>query len=136
MVFRPRPIRIVQGDTFSKGFRRRLKSTGQAADFPAMGATAAILQIRDKAESEGGVVLVELTTANGGIDLTRFTDGNGKQWSGQLYMSAAATAQLKPWGDAQYQLKVYDPSYPGAWAKTIFFGPAILVPLTAHQPGV
>lgn len=135
MSFRPFTLYIQQGKTLTKSFRRRYNSgpyAGQAVDFPAIGATAAILQVRPKSASEGGEVLVELKTTDGGISLTRYTDGRGKQWSGQLYMSAAATKILQPWGDATYELVVYDPA--GTWTKTIFHGTCVLVPATTVVP--
>jgi len=129
MTLRPRPLAIWQGKTLIKPFRRRYAngaSAGQVINFADFSATKAKLQVRDKAASDGGTVLVELTTENGGISLGKYTDSIGKEWSGYLYMSAAATASLVPWGDAIYELVVYDPA--GTWTKTIFFGPAILVP--------
>lgn len=126
MAFRPRMLVLQQGKTLTKPFRRRYRSNNAVINFADHSATKAKLQVRDKAASDGGVVLVELTTENGGIALGKYTDTNGKEWSGQLSMSAAATASLVPWGEAIYELVVYDPA--GTWTKTIFFGSAILVP--------
>lgn len=132
MSFRPRPIHIIAGDIFAKPFRRKYTSSGAVINFADHGMSAARLQIRDKPREQGGVVLVELSTANGGISLGKYTDAMGKEWSGQLYMSGDATEQLVGWGDGVYQLKVYDPAYPGVNTRTIFWGPVILVPLVTE----
>lgn len=126
---RPYPLVIRQGRTLTKPFRRRYAngpSKGAVIDYPDHGVTVARLQVRDRHVSAGGVVLLDLTTDNGGIVLGTYDDGTGKEWSGYLYAAASATGALVPWGEAVWELVVATPD--GSWVKTIFDGPALLIP--------
>lgn len=123
------PLIIRQGDALTKPFRRRYANgpnAGQVIDYPVHDVTVARLQVRDRVASDGGTVLLDLSTLNGGITLGKYDDGTGKEWSGYLYASPWALAELVPWGNAVYELKVATSD--GSWVKTIFADRAILVP--------
>ena len=119
------PLVIQQGATFKFWFALRL-ANGTIQDPPAIGGgyTIGRLQVRDKVASDGGTLLLELTTANGGVSLGLVTDADGRQWSGFLYASASATAALLPWGDAVYDLEISD----GLDVIRVLQGPCILSP--------
>lgn len=95
---------IEQGATLKQWFRIRLKQTGEVADLPALGYNEAHLHIRDKHASDGGELLLDLNTGNGGITLGLIDDGTGTSWSGYLYAVPSATAVLEPWGEGVYDL--------------------------------
>lgn len=117
------PLVIQQGATFKFWFALRLPD-GSVANPTTSGYTIARLQVRDKAASDGGTVLLSLTTDNGGIALGALTDAEGRTWSGYLYASAAATAALVPWGDGVYDLELSD----GSDVIRLMEGVAILSP--------
>ncbi len=123
------PLIIRQGDALTKPFRKRYATgpnAGQVIDYLDHGVTIARLQVRDRPTSDGGTILLDLSTANGGIVLGKYDDGTGKEWSGYLYAAPSAIANLIPWGDAGYQLKVA--TQEGAWVKTLFADRAFLIP--------
>lgn len=98
------PLVIRQGRTNRIWFTGRIKQTGDVLDFDDAGYHYARLQIRDKHRTDGGEVLLDLTTDNGGITLDLVDDGTGALRSGYLYISAAAAAALIPWGEAVYDM--------------------------------
>jgi len=119
------PLVIQQGANLGVWFALRQPDGSIANPLTTGGGySVAKLQVRDKAATDGGTVLLELTTGNGGITLGALTDAAGASQSGYLYASAQATAMLVPWGEAVYDLKLSD----GVNVATILFGPAILVP--------
>lgn len=124
------PIIFHQDRTLTKPFRRRYKngaSAGQTIDFATHGITEGRLQVRDKPLSEGGAVILDLETSDGGIVLGLTTDPAGAEWSGYLFMPASAwVEELVPWGDGVYDLVLWKPD--GSWVKTIFSGPALCKP--------
>jgi hypothetical protein len=129
MTMRSFPLIIKQGRTLQKPFRRRYRggaNDGQVIDFTAHGIARATLQVRTDGLSAGGDLLLDLDTDNGGIVLGAYTDTRGELWSGYLSASATATADLTPWGEAQYDLVLQTAD--GLWVKTIFAGPALLIP--------
>jgi hypothetical protein len=129
------PLLIYQGKTLTKPFRRRIATgpnAGQVFDPFAYEVTDGWLQVRDKPAFEGGVVLFELTVANGGITLGRYDDGTGKEWSGYLYADAEATRSLQPWGVGGYELVLATADR--SWVKPLFTGPALLVPAVTVLP--
>ena len=94
------------------------------------GYTIGWLQVRDKPVSDGGTVLLELTTDNGGINVGYFVDADGVQQSGYLYCAAASTALLQPWGEAQYDMFLSN----GSNVEAVLYGPAILNKKVSEQP--
>jgi len=113
---------IEQGRTLRQPFRVRVRQTGVVLDLPAAGYTTARLQVRAE---HGGAILLELSTANGGIVLGLYDDGTGTQWSGYLYASATTTGALAPWGEAVYDLAAI---HTGGDVDTIRRGPCVLIP--------
>lgn len=115
-------LTIIQGDTLTKPFRSRV--SGVVIDYANYSVTVATL---DVAEYFGGpsVLAEPLTTTNGGIVLGKYTDTQGKEWSGYVYMSAADTAALTEWGDGVWDLVIGDGA---GWTKTLFRGTAVLDP--------
>ena len=99
-------LRIYQGKTFYFPFAIE-DPDGLTLDptTEGDGYTVGRMQVRDMAASDGGEVILELTTDNGGVVLGAFTDESG-DWSGYLFASAAATAALVPWGEGQYDLEI------------------------------
>jgi hypothetical protein len=91
------------------------------------GYTIGACQVRTESASEGGELLLDLTTDNGGMVLTAFTDASG-DWSGYLYASAAATAALVPWGDGQFDLEIRTSAGDAARVEIPFAGDVSLVP--------
>lgn len=91
------------------------------------GYSTARLQVRDKPVDQGGVVHLELTTANGGIVLGNppIDDGTGQLWSGYAYASITTTRNLRNWGRGGYELDIIKDGNPDS-GKTLFFGPAVL----------
>ncbi len=92
------PLVIEQGSTLKFWFAVQ-DTDGTIRDLIADGYSTARLQVRDKPADQGGTVRLSLTTANGGINLTRQYDlpegdPNRRLWSGYLYASATTTAAL------------------------------------------
>ncbi len=86
------------------------------------GYTVGRLTVRD---TYGGTALLELTTGNGGVVVSAFTDASGT-WSGYWFASAAATAALTDWGDGVYDMEISD----GSNVEKSFFGTVTLSPET------
>lgn len=118
------PLFIDQGRTNLRYLRIRIKQTGLVADLPDMGFNYARLQIRDKHRTDGGTLLLDLTTDNGGIVLGPVTDGGGGVWSLYLYVAAEAAETLIPWGEAVYDLYA---RHDNGEAHPIRYGPVSLV---------
>ena len=115
-------LTVQQGATFKFWFALRLPN-GTIVDPTTTGSgyTIGRMQVRDKA---GGTLLLDLNTTNGGVSLGLVTDADGRQWSGYLYASAAATAALVPWGDGVYDLEISD----GVDVIRVLQGPCVLSP--------
>lgn len=124
------PLRIYQGADLKVWFAIQMPSG--VADPPTVGDgyTEGWLQVRDKPASDGGTVLLELTTDNGGIVLGLETDADGAQWSGYLYCSAWATAELPAWGEAQYDMFISN----GSNVEPVLYGPATLNKRVSERP--
>ena len=82
------PLVIQQGATLGVWFALK-QPNGTIANPLTTGGGYSIakLQIRDKSASDSGTVLLELTTANGGITLGALTDANGASQSGYRLVS-------------------------------------------------
>ena len=93
-----------QGKTFKFWFAVRYPD-GEVADLAAEGYTTGRLTVRPDYD---GPAVVQLTTENGGIVIEKMSDGDPvgpMDWSGYLYMSATATAQLVEWGRGVYDFE-------------------------------
>ena len=122
---RRKTLVIEQGSDLRAPFRIRNAQTGALIDPVAAGYTVARLQVRTASLSEGGDLLANLTTANGGIVLGAYDDGTGTMWSGYLYMPASTTALLTDWGEGVYEMKA---THTGGAVDTVAYGPAVLRP--------
>lgn len=76
---------------------------GVVQNLTTLGYTTARLTIKDVT---GGMILVDLTTANGGVVISYETSTDGLQNSGYWYMSPAATAALTEWGEGQHDFDI------------------------------
>ena len=121
-------LALEQGVTNRRTFRLRTPA-GAIIDPVAAGYTSAVLQVRDASLSEGGDLLLNLTTANGGIVLGLYTDDAGAQWSGRLYVSKATAALLTPWGEAVYDLLM---THSSGQVDKAAYGPAVLLPAVSE----
>ncbi len=117
-----RTLVLEQGRTLRQPFRIRVAQTGAVLDPPVAGYTTARLQVRTETD---GDLLLDLSTANGGIVLGQYDDGTGTFWSGYLYASATAMGALVPWGDAAYDLVAI---HTGGDVDTVSRGPCVLIP--------
>jgi hypothetical protein len=126
----PRYVSLVleQGRTLKQPWRDR-DDTGAVIDYPGAGYTSAVLEVRDKHISEGGEVLLRLTTDDGGVVLGPYDDGTGELWSGYLYATASAMGELLPWGEAHYELVGV---HGGGDVDRLRYGVAILLPATTE----
>lgn len=98
------PLVIEQGKTFKFWWAVRYLD-GTIADLAAAGNgyTNGRFQVRDKPADQGGVIKIDLTTANGGVVIAKqfdadVSDPNRREWSGYLFASAATTGNLTAWG--------------------------------------
>lgn len=117
---------LEQGRSVRQWFRVRL-SDGTVWDPAETGYTQAQLQVRTDHASDGGVLLLNLTTENGGINLGPFDDGTGTFWSGYLYVTPGSMSLTVPWGDAVYDLVAI---HEGGDVDTVRRGPCVLIPAT------
>ena len=125
---RYRLLPIEQGVTNRKTFRLHTPA-GTIIDPVAEGYTSAVLQVRTAPLSEGGDLLLNLTTANGGIVLGLYTDADGAQWSGRIYISQASAALLTPWGEGVYDLLM---THSSGQVDKAAYGPAVCVPVVSE----
>jgi hypothetical protein len=102
-------LTINQGETLARWWRLE-HTDGTVVDLNTEGYTIGRLQVRDAYASEGGELLLNLTTDNGGVVIDYQADADGTYWSGALYMHATATAALVPWGDAVFDLEIENAS--------------------------
>ena len=79
---------------------------GSIVDLISEGYTIGRLQVRDLYASEGGELILDLNTDNGGVVIDYQADADGTFWTGYLWASAASTAALEPFGEAVYDLEV------------------------------
>jgi hypothetical protein len=115
-------LTVLQGSTLQRRFALR-DPNGNTLNVMTAGAgyTIGKATIRDKI---GGTVILELTTANGGVSLIYEVDSNGVFWSGFIYAPAEVTAALSDWGDGIWNLEISD----GLHTYRIFEGTAKLSP--------
>ena len=125
---RYRTLVIEQGKTLKQVSRMR-SPAGVMFDPVDEGYTSAILQVRDAHLSEGGELMLELTTDNGGVVLGEYDDGTGTLWSLYIYATATTTGDLSPWGEGQHELVLI---HSGGAVETYSYGPAALVPATVE----
>jgi hypothetical protein len=90
-------LTIEQGATFQRNFRWRVKG-GLGIDITGLRAR---MQVRSSVSSP--VVLLELTTENGGIVITEAPEGRYR-----LYLGATETETLT-FSNGKYDLEFYDP---------------------------
>jgi hypothetical protein len=122
---RTRTLVVEQGRSLRQPFRLRNRQTGETIDLPAAGYTSAKLQIRTAHLSEGGDLLLTLSTDNGGVVLGLYDDGTGTLWSGYIYAGATTTAALTPWGEGVFDFAA---THESGQVDTIARGPSVLVP--------
>jgi hypothetical protein len=113
-------LTIHQGATLKRFWALRYPD-GTIANLTTAGYTTGRLTVRDQI---GGTVLLSLTTSNGGVVIDYAADANGRFWSGHLYCSALATAELEPWGEGVYDFEVSD----GIDVIRVMEGTAVLSP--------
>jgi hypothetical protein len=118
-------LEVVQGATFYLPFAIEAPD-GTTYDLATVGDgyTIGRAQVRDLYAGEGGELLLSMTTDNGGIVISAFTDTDGNDWSGYLFASATATAALVDWGEGVWDLEISD----GTRVERPFFGVATLRP--------
>jgi hypothetical protein len=117
-----------QGRTLKYWFRIRNPLTGTTYDLDAEGYTIGYLQVRDATFSDGGVILLDLSTFNGGVIFDYVADdGAGQSWSGYIYASAT-DMDTALWGDAVYEFVL---THGGGDVETVSRGPAMLIPKVA-----
>lgn len=124
---------IKQGETL-EGWIDLLEEDGTVIEptTEGPGYTVAWAQVRNKAAYEtDSVVLLELTTANGGISLGIETDSEGVDHSGSFYASPAATAALLPWGEGQFEIWMRDAG--NTDARCLAEIPCVLSPAVAVE---
>lgn len=120
-----RTLVIEQGRTLQQWFRIRNMQTGEIVNPVSAGYTVAKLHVRDKFREDAGAVLLELSTANGGIVLGNINDGTGTYWSGYLYATDTATRVLQHVGDPVYDLVMI---HTGGRKETAFRGSVYVIP--------
>ncbi len=114
-----------QGRTLKQWFAIRNPLTGAVYNLGTEGYTVGYLQVRDATIDDGGVLLLDLSTANGGVNLTYVADdGAGKSWSGYVYASGS-TMNVGPWSDAVHEFILL---HSGGDIGVASRGPAMLVP--------
>lgn len=123
------PLIIEQGISTRRFFTFTNKYTGAVIDPVALGYTAAVLQVRTAHLGDGGELLINLTTSNGGIVLGLQTDDNGVQRSGRIYISQAAAARLVEWGEGVYDMLM---THSSGQVDKAAYGPAVLAPVTSE----
>lgn len=113
-------LTIEQGVTLKRWFALQYPD-GTIVNLATPGYTTGRLTVR---ESIGGDAVMELTTANSGVNLTYQADADGTYWSGFIYASASATASLTAWGDGVYDFEISD----GVDVIRVMQGTAVLSP--------
>lgn len=117
---------IEQGATFEQYFEVRDSITEAVYDLEEEGYISGVLQIRSATHSDGGVLLFELTTENGGISLEYIpNDGAGNQWSGYLFANYQSTGGLIPFEDAVWDFYI---NHQSGRRQIVARGPAMLIP--------
>lgn len=120
---------IEQGRTLRAPFRIRNTQTGAVIDPAAEGYVSATLQVRTAHLSEGGDLLLTLSTDNGGVVLGAYDDGTGALWSGYLYAGDTVTGALTPFGEGVYDFVAV---HLNGNVDTIRRGVCILVPAVSE----
>jgi len=114
-----------QGRTLKQWFAIRNPLTGAVYNLAAEGYNTGYLHVRDATVDDGGVLLLDRSTSNGGVNLTYVAnDGAGKSWSGYIYASYS-TMNTGPWVDAVYEFALF---HDGGEFSTVSRGPAMLIP--------
>lgn len=115
-------LTILQGSSFQRWFALKTPA-GTVMNLATTGGgyTIGKATIRDRI---GGNVMLQLTTAGGGVSLTYAADANGTFWSGYIQANAAQTAVLVPWGRGVWDLEISN----GTHTYRIFEGYATLSP--------
>lgn len=116
---------VEQSRELRRYFRIRNKQTGEMIDPTDEGYTSATLEVRDTTLSEGGELLMQMTTDNGGVVLGEVNDGHGGTWSGYIYAPVSITKELEPWGEGVFDLVAF---HSGGAVDTVARGPAVLIP--------
>jgi len=118
-----------QGRTLKHWFAIRNPLTSAVYNLATEGYTVGSLQVRDATVDDGGLLLLDRSTANGGVNLTYIAnDGAGKSWSGYIYASAS-TMNTAPWVDAVYEFIL---THSGGDIGVVSRGPAMLIPKVAN----
>lgn len=100
-------IILSQGKSFKYWFAVQYPD-GEIADLAAEGYSVARMAI---VPDYGAAPVLSISTASGGIHLERMydadvSDPDRRQWSGYIWISAAATALLEPWGRGPWELEI------------------------------
>jgi hypothetical protein len=98
-------LTIQQGASLKRWWALRYPD-GTIVDLTAEGYTIGRLQVRDAYAGEGGELLLNLTTDNGGVVIDYQADADGTFWSGYLFASATATAALVDWGEGVFDFEI------------------------------
>jgi len=121
-------IIFFQGKTFKYWFAVR-RPDGTVYDLPAEGYSTGRMQVRASYDTP---VLLELTTANGRINLTRqydlpVGDPNRREWSGYLYASATVMSNpdLQTLGYGVYDFEIVKDNNPDE-VELVMLGSAVL----------
>ena len=115
-----------QGAELEQYFRLANTITNTVYNFEEQGFVSGRLQVRTGYYSDGGTLLLDLTTDNGGVSLSFVEDdGTGKQWSGYIYASTAATSTLIPFTDSVFDFYAV---HEDGGRYIIARGPVMLVP--------
>lgn len=96
-------LEIEEGATLKRWWRLR-HSDGTVANLDSTYNSGSLV-IKDQF---GGTEIVTLDTDNGGLVIEYQADAAGANWSGYLYMSAAATDALTDWGEGVLIMKIDD----------------------------
>lgn len=116
---------VEQGRTLKQYFKITNPLTGTVYDLADTGYTRGALQVRTAHASDGGELLMDLTTENGGVSIDYIAnDGTGESWSGYIFAMPESTGALLPWNDAVYDLVAINEN---GMVDTISRGPAMLV---------
>jgi len=96
------------------------------------GYTIGWAQVRNTVSTDpDSVVLLELSTDNGGMTLGTITDSDGVDHSGSFYASPAATAALLPWGEGLFEIWMRDAGNTDAQCLATI--PCVLSPAVAVE---
>lgn len=106
---------------------RMEESDSTVPDLLTDGYTYGRLTIRDAYASEGGEVLLDLDTDNGGVVIDRQQDSDGQWQNGYYFITATDAAALTPWGEAVFDFYIQN----GTVKYPLGGGIAVLIPNVA-----